>query len=242
MPAEHSTASMIPLISSSPLAIKPRQLTNLEFLPFGHVIESPLSYGVNSMPEEVPRTAPAFTCANQGTALKASPVFPWVDTYDESLSHTAHKPTISMFTCFPRELTQDKEHRSLVFPVHILERHPFTTQTFTPMGLSHDDQSTKYLVIVAPSKQPREAFPRQGPPDIANVRAFIACGRQAVTYGAGVWHAPMVVLGEKRIDFVVVQSTNGVPEDDCQEVAIESGTLAITLDNILTNASRDAKL
>ena len=233
---------MVLSISSAQLTIQPRPLTSLEFLPFGHVIESPLSSGVISMPEKVPPSVPAFARANQGTALKASPASPWVDTYDKSSSHATHKPTISMFTCFPRELIQEKERRSLVFPVNILERHPYTTQTFVPMGLSPVDQSTKYLVIVAPSKQPTEDLPHRGPPDLANVRAFVACGQQAVTYGAGVWHAPMVVLGEKRIDFVVVQSTNGVPEDDCQEVAIESGTLVITVDKIFATASREAKL
>lgn len=233
---------MGPPISSSPRTITPKELTNLEFLPFGCVIESPLSSGVNSMPEEVPRSAPVFARANQGTALKASPVSPWVDKYSESSSHATKQPTVSMFTCFPRELVQHKERGSPVFPVQILERHPYTTQTFVPMGLSPGDESTKYLVIVAPSKQPTNGFPRQGPPDLADVRAFFACGRQAVTYGAGVWHAPMVVLGERRVDFVVVQTTNGVPEDDCQEVDIKGGTLAINLKNVLRTASRNAKL
>ena len=43
---------------------------------------------------------------------------------------------------------------------------------------------------------------------------------QAVTYGAGTWHAPMVALGEKgtAVDFVVVQFANGVAVEDCQEV------------------------
>ncbi|KAJ9620940.1 hypothetical protein H2203_007526 [Taxawa tesnikishii (nom. ined.)] len=50
------------------------------------------------------------------------------------------------------------------------------------------------------------------------VRAFIANGTQAVTYGPGTWHAPMVVLGAKSIDFVVVQYANGVGLEDCQEV------------------------
>ena len=224
-----------------PLAIEPRRLTKLGFLPFGHVIESPLSLGDNSMPADVPLSAPAFMLANQGTALKASPVSPWIDQYSQSSSHTIGKPTVSMFTCFPRELCRHQEH-SLTFPVTILERHPYTTQTFIPMGLSPSDTSTKYLVIVAPSRQATQALPLQGPPDLANLHAFIASGHQAVTYGAGVWHAPMVVVGEKRIDFVVVQSTNGVSKDDCQEVDIQSGTLAITLDKISTTASREAKL
>ena len=59
-------------------------------------------------------------------------------------------------------------------------------------------------------------------PNLANIKAFIARGDQAVTYGPGTWHAPMVVLGEQAVDFVVVQYANGVPLEDCQEVELES--------------------
>lgn len=61
------------------------------------------------------------------------------------------------------------------------------------------------------------------PPDLENLKAFIARGGQAVTYGAGTWHAPMVVLGSRRIDFVVVQYVNGVENEDCQEAAFKEG-------------------
>ena len=44
-----------------------------------------------------------------------------------------------------------------------------------------------------------------------------------MTYGIGTWHAPMVVLGEERIDFVVVQWVSGVGEEDCQEVVFGGG-------------------
>lgn len=41
-----------------------------------------------------------------------------------------------------------------------------------------------------------------------------------MTYGAGTWHAPMAVIGDERIDFVVVQFANGIAEEDCQEVEL----------------------
>lgn len=50
-----------------------------------------------------------------------------------------------------------------------------------------------------------------------------------VTYGVGTWHAPMVVVGAGRIDFVVSQWMNGKMEDDCQEVELEPG-LAVGLE------------
>ena len=44
-----------------------------------------------------------------------------------------------------------------------------------------------------------------------------------VTYGVGTWHAPMVVLGDKRVDFIVTQWVSGIAKDDCQEVEITEG-------------------
>ncbi|RYO73981.1 hypothetical protein DL766_008389 [Monosporascus sp. MC13-8B] len=141
-----------------------------------------------------------------------------------------------------------------LFEVRILERHPFTTQTFVPLAAS----GKRYLVIVAPSLEPgaldwdlpvpdgssssaaagadsrRGArpgetgtgarLPGRGMPDLSRVRAFVARGDQAVTYGAGTWHAPMVALGPpgSAIEFVVTQFANDVPREDCQEVALES--------------------
>jgi ureidoglycolate lyase len=58
-------------------------------------------------------------------------------------------------------------------------------------------------------------------PDLKNLRAFVATGNQAVTYGAGTWHAPMVVVGDRAIDFVVVQFANEVGIEDCQEILLK---------------------
>ncbi|KAK2054123.1 hypothetical protein LY76DRAFT_597244 [Colletotrichum caudatum] len=60
-------------------------------------------------------------------------------------------------------------------------------------------------------------------PDLARLKAFVAYPGQAVTYGAGTWHAPMVALGPQgtAIDFVVTQFASGVAVEDCQEVELE---------------------
>jgi len=66
-----------------------------------------------------------------------------------------------------------------------------------------------------------------------------------VTYGPGTWHAPMVVLGEKPVEFVVVQYANGVASEDCQEFDIEaaSGALAVELSRgVLEAGQPKAKL
>lgn len=158
-----------------------------------------------------------------------------------------------MFSCFPRSLRPvssrnridedeigNKSEKGRVFDVTILERHPYTTQTFSPLGLDSDcppdnnesQKYTYYLVIVAPtlSGQTASAVSDSGekvsvsdPPDLTRVRAFAAAGDMAVTYGAGTWHAPMVVVGSRKVDFLVVQFANGVAEEDCQEVGFKEG-------------------
>jgi ureidoglycolate lyase len=66
-------------------------------------------------------------------------------------------------------------------------------------------------------------------PDLDKVRAFVATGDQAITYGAGTWHSPMAVIGDKAIDFVVVQNINGVGLEDCQEVELVSDSEGLTI-------------
>ena len=61
-----------------------------------------------------------------------------------------------------------------------------------------------------------------------------------MTYGAGTWHAPMVVLGDRRVDFVVTQFVNGVPEDDCQEVLVEN--VSVDLSGLPISAGSKSKL
>jgi len=121
------------------------------------------------------------------------------------------------------------------FVVEILERHPFTTQMFVPLGTT---PGGRYLVIVAPSLPPSPVdealpvpnaadggeLPGRGLPDLRGLSAFVATADQAVSYGAGTWHAPMVALGPEgtTVDFVVVQAANGVGIEDCQEVVFAS--------------------
>lgn len=133
-----------------------------------------------------------------------------------------------MFVCAPRQLQSSPNGAGApTLPVEILERHPFTTQSFIPLGLSAASKDTRYLVIVAPNlppsaggeaaASPSARLPGRNLPDLSKMKAFVARGDQGVTYGPGTWHAPMVVLGEK-IAFVVAQFVSGVGEEDCQEV------------------------
>ena len=63
----------------------------------------------------------------------------------------------------------------------LLERHEFSSQTFIPIDVA------RWLIVVAPHAA-------AGGPDLGGVRAFIANGRQGVTYRPNTWHHGLTVL------------------------------------------------
>ncbi|KXS97180.1 hypothetical protein AC578_876 [Pseudocercospora eumusae] len=261
--------------SSNRTILASSSITPSNFSEFGTVIQNPSTHSEFELDDDG-QWRLEYSIANQGTATK------WVDVthlesyYDRAASGKAAKVVVNMFVCKSRT---PKKGTSL--DVKILERHPFTSQTFVPMGVGKNDENTRYLVIVAPtlpaSKRKdgsrERPYPTQdvrrkkslgerllgarpnpftndytssttpavaekgidrwrrpkgaGEPDLENLRAFVVRGDQAVTYGPGTWHAPMVVLGEKEIDFVVMQYANGVGLEDCQEIDIVGGQLSV---------------
>ncbi|KIW22633.1 uncharacterized protein PV07_10912 [Cladophialophora immunda] len=240
----HSASQHRTLLSLEPL-------TPSSFSEFGTAICAPFDSSLTTPPRSsasipVPLHAPhqpAPVFANQNSALKTSPISQFSNNYPKA---PASKPQMSMFSCFPRNLSGIGVEPSggaggSIFRVSILERHPYTTQTFSPLGLSAaSDSSTFFLVVVAPSlpssttavKSTGSETAIANPPDLARLRAFLARGDQAVTYGPGTWHAPMVVLGQRRVDFLVTQFVNGVAEDDCQEVLLGQNDIGIDLSGL----------
>jgi ureidoglycolate lyase len=77
--------------------------------------------------------------------------------------------------------------RELPFEVKMLERHPLGSQAFVPLN------DAPYLVVVAPA----------GELDVTKIRAFVSRAWQGVNYAKGVWHHPLIALGEVS-DFIVV--------------------------------------
>ncbi|KAL4798230.1 ureidoglycolate hydrolase [Aspergillus venezuelensis] len=230
-----------PTLQTSPsLTLTPEPLTRESFAPFGTAIIPPLPRTTTTPPSTHPKPEseyiPEPVFANQGSALKYSPISPLTDYYKQwnCPSGNPSEARMSMFSCFPRQLrTIGGGNGKRVFDVGILERHPYTTQTFAPLGLAADSE-TFYLVIVAPSLAGQTLNAKtveektvavSNPPDLSKIRAFVARGDQAVTYGAGTWHAPMVVLGRNRVDFVVSQFVNGVVDEDVQEVRFPGGVV-----------------
>jgi ureidoglycolate lyase len=169
--------------------------------------------------------------ANQSTALKTDVISPLINNYSTSSSGSTTKPVMSLFCSFPRPLTS-------TLSIKYIERHPFTSQTFAPIGLS-PSESARYLVVSAPTLKGRTINGVNDPPDLGRIEAFVARGDQAVTYAPGTWHAPMIVLGDRRVDFVVTQFANGVANDDCQIVEIGGD---VTVDLQAVGTAQKAKL
>ncbi|KAI4254691.1 MAG: hypothetical protein L6R42_007091 [Xanthoria sp. 1 TBL-2021] len=207
-------------IPSRPINMEPNTpLTESEFAPFGKVIECPLKPSTITFPASLP-TLHKVVPANQDTALKFIDVTYMRNCYGSAPSNIPAKAVMNMFSCFPRLLGSTNK-TDFPVDVKILERHPYTTQTFIPLGVGREAQGM-YLVVVAPTLPPtgQSPFTTMGPPDLNKMRRFWAHGGQAVTYGVGTWHMPMAVVGEERMDFVVVQYANGVADEDCQEVRL----------------------
>ncbi|KAI1738967.1 ureidoglycolate hydrolase [Xylaria scruposa] len=225
---------------TEPLTITAAPLTRDAFAPFGNVIANPRPEfrPSNTAPDAIARgeLPCGAVSANQGTAIQYRAIASMKDLYSSAPSGKVGSPRMTMFVCGARVLvSRDGNEREVADGVQItvLERHPFTSQTFIPLTA---DGTKRYLVVVAPTLDPtgedeslpapRDAgLPGRGLPDVRRLVAFVATGEQAVTYAAGTWHAPMIALGppDSTVDFVVVQFANDVAVEDCQEVALEDG-------------------
>lgn len=245
---------------NGPIDLEP--LTPSNFADFGSVVENP-GPSPTSSPAKLPQNA---TLANQGSAIKYTNVSRAENLYHLAPSRKPGTSAMTLFSCQPRQLrsleddtvkdfpaaaelvsqiaTPDEPSlKGFVLEVSVLERHPYTTQTFIPLGLEASSRTAMFVVVVAPkdpvnlicSAESNSEFSARsknrlhcamesdgvGLPSLKGVRAFLARGNQAVTYAAGTWHAPMIVLGKKQIDFVVTQHSNGVSDEDCQEINIK---------------------
>lgn len=201
------------------MILKRAELLTIEnFAPYGSII---------SPDESISKLDDSMKTANQGTAVKLLGVsqiekkYPFKDT-----------PNWNLFRCYPQphlkrsfRFMEDDSNLSVDHSIKVLEKHPSSSQTFLPMGRPSSELS--YLVVVALEDQ------ESGTPDLSTLRAFLCSGNQAVTYGAGIWHAPMIVLGEQdHLDFGVVIYEfldSEAPEKDCQEHHYDDSTIRIQL-------------
>lgn len=219
-------------IGNLDVQVTAERLTQEAFAPYGDVIANPRPdlhpAAFASEGGSLPYSAAS---ANQGTAIRYAHISKPRDLYAQSPSGEGQL-IMSQFICAGQKLPTVNNHGEFI--VSVLERHPFTTQTFAPL----ESTASAYLVIVAPSLQPGSldedlpapqggGLPGRGLPDVRGLRAFVATRRQAVTYGAGTWHAPMAAVGDQgtTLDFLVVQYASGVGVEDCQYALFESDGL-----------------
>lgn len=184
--------------------IKCEPLTREAFEPFGDVLQAWTQ-------DEVPRGVktvvdPKFKVTRYCDLAPVSSSYP-----AEAKAGTA----ISLFRASPKQgLARGKP-----WPVHFLERHPFTEQTFMPMGLGNwhgkGEESlpggAAYVVIVAENGSDDR-------PDPSTIRAFLCETNQGINYRAGVWHHPMLVVGDGAIDLACVETqiTHKADKRDCE--------------------------
>jgi len=154
-------------------------------------------------------TTPHTTIGNQGTSTKTPDIAPCTNSYKSAPSGQPGRPVLSASRCKPRTTTSTPDGE--VLQVGFLERHPFSTQSFVPMG---GNDAASYVVLVA------ESDAAGSKPDVSTLRAYTVSGDQGICYDVGLWHAPMAVIGES-LDFAVFQFSNGVDVEDCEMLQLE---------------------
>ncbi|GJN92527.1 hypothetical protein Rhopal_005557-T1 [Rhodotorula paludigena] len=210
-----STSLSVPKLPAVPL-------TPSAFAPYGSVIQS--------YPDE--RSAPKeikIKTVNFGTARKFNHLAP-VDSVAPPPGRfaaaekanggqvPAGEINFCVFRCEPQNGARGAEGGKEQWEVKVLERHEFSSQAFVPMG--NEGAEGRYLVLVA---LPGE----NGQPSLPTLRAFMASTAQGISYHRNVWHAPLIALGDRKVDFACVVSETGVPEVDCEIKWFEQGTVAV---------------
>lgn len=159
-----NAAAILPILPLTPEA----------FAPFGKVIQAYADH--NAAPRGT-----KITPANQGTASKFHKLALVSSSYAEGDGATAG---ISVYRCDPLPSGGNSG-----WEVKVLERHPFTTQAFIPMGGAGslgkagdglESPGDAYLVVVAKNDD-------KGNPDLKTLRAFAATAAQGIMYNAAVW-------------------------------------------------------
>ncbi|PKA41310.1 ureidoglycolate lyase [Rhizobium sullae] len=93
--------------------------------------------------------------------------------------------------------------RSFPYEIGMMERHPFGSQSFSPLS------GRPFLVAVSEDQDGKPGRPQ----------VFLARGGQGVNYRRNVWHHPLLVLGQPS-DFLVVDRDG--PGDNLEEHFFET--------------------
>jgi ureidoglycolate lyase len=138
-----------------------------------------------------PLTAAAF--APYGDVIDV-PSAPGRKYYDDALGNLRPSAHASLSLSFRLPSTEAP------LQVTLLERHEFSSQTFVPTDVA------RWLIVVAPHA-------KDGGPDTSAIQAFIATGRQGVTYRANTWHHGLTTL-DRPGRFAVFMWRDGTTGDE----------------------------
>lgn len=123
---------------------------------------------------------------------------------------TAFEINAGFTTRFHKLATADTDDRVILsifkgrprpLSVAMLERHPLGSQAFVPLG------GADWLAVVADAPTPEAC------------RLFRCRGDQGLQYARGIWHHPLLVLGEAQ-DFLVVDRDG--KGENLEEVFLDS--------------------
>ena len=106
------------------------------------------------------------------------------------------RPIISLFRAQPH---------ALPLRLSMMERHPLGSQAFVPLG------PHPFPVVVSPAGPP---------PELTQLRCFIAAPGQGINYARGTWHHLLLALGAAS-DFLVVDRGGPALPANCDEHALE---------------------
>jgi len=96
--------------------------------------------------------------------------------------------------------------RQFPLQINMLEKHPFFSQAFIP----RDKQP--FIVVVAPAGEE---------PNLSQIQAFITDGEQGVNYARGVWHFPLISLGNDN-QFITIDRRHNDSGDTLEQCVIFS--------------------
>eukprot|EP00927_Polykrikos_kofoidii_P043174 TRINITY_DN37225_c0_g1_i1.p1 TRINITY_DN37225_c0_g1~~TRINITY_DN37225_c0_g1_i1.p1 ORF type:complete len:1056 (+),score=177.89 TRINITY_DN37225_c0_g1_i1:156-3170(+) len=179
---------------TEPREVEPEMLSAANFAKFGDYVVAPAAE--KDMPHYT-----KIDVVNDGTALKYGRL---VDLVNQRRGiATAASINFSVFACEPREVGDDG-----YFVSTTMERHPHSAQAFIPTDRSSPG---RYVVFTAHGKG--------AVPDMRTLRAFVGNEKQGFCYKPGVWHSPLVVLGN-AMSFLCATYEDGGAED-CHVVSLK---------------------
>ncbi|KAF9969404.1 Allantoicase [Actinomortierella ambigua] len=170
--------------------VTPVPITNANFERWGQVVR-------------LPDVDPNAVQVNQGTAQKFSHLAQIVNARSaDAVEKHGKKPAeanVAIFKCY-------KPVETAEFGIRLLERHPYSSQMFLPMG---GDGNGSYVVVCAENGADDK-------PILSTMQAFRCDNTLGINYRPNVWHHPMIVV-EKPVQFMTFTYESGVALEDCEE-------------------------